>query len=266
MKPCTEKVFQNIYQQGVEISGIFELILSLFGGSGNIDLINRTTPTVFLHFHNALYDAVILKLAKITDPAKIGGFQNLSIDHLIQLLKDEDSPIISQLEHSKMKINSFLPELRKIRNKRIAHNDLQTHLRDLHKVIKNGNIDGALNELQNFFNIISSHYQGAESQLKPIYPTGDGPELFLDYLRAGLDAYWNRDADELIPEAIQVQAEELSKQLEGINQSTRTSNEATHEKKRLQTKALTPFKLIGSITLLATAVLIILVVMTLTKT
>ena len=243
MKPSTEKIYQKIYQEGLKASTIFELILSLFGNSENIGLINRTTPLIFLHFHNALLDAVILKLAKITDPAKKGCFQNLSIDHLIQSLKEENSPIIPQLEASRKKIYSFLSELRKIRNKHIAHNDLKTHLKGLPKIINNGEIDGALRELEKFFNIISSHYQSAESELKLIYPHGDGPDLFMKYLEVGEDSYRKRNANEMNEEAIQVQAREFTDQLKDINQSIQAGNEVIHEKLQLHTKALMPFKM-----------------------
>ena len=139
---------------------------------------------------------MILGLARVCDWAKTGCFENLSIDRLIGLLENEDSPIVFQLKDTQKKINSFLPELRKIRHKRIAHNDLKTHLEDLHKTIKNRNIDGALKELQKFSDIISLHYHDVESQvLNPYYPLGDGPELFMEYLRAGIDAYWKRGAN-----------------------------------------------------------------------
>lgn len=189
MNPTTKKVYQKLYQQAVEVKAIFELILSLFGNSKNIDLIIRTKPWVFLHFHNALLDAVILKLAKITDSAKTGKFTNLSIDHLIKSLEGEGSSIVSQLENSREKINSFLQELREIRNKRVAHNDLEAHFEGLPKIINNGDIDGAIKELEKFFNIISFYYQCAESELKFIYPHGDGPEVFMKYFRIGENAY-----------------------------------------------------------------------------
>lgn len=190
MRPYTKKIFQKIYDLAVEASETFELILSLFGTSENIKLINRTTPRVFSHFHNALLDGVILKLTKLTEPAKSKGSKNLSINYLIKLLENEESPIISQLKNPKQKIDSFLTELRNIRNKRIAHNNLTTHQKDLHKIINNEDINNALEELNEFFNIISMHYMnGASSQLKPIYPLGDGPDWLMSYLRVGADVH-----------------------------------------------------------------------------
>ena len=190
MRPYTEKIFHKIYDLAVETSATFELFLSLFGNSENIELINRTTPGVFAHLHNALLDSVILKLTKLTERAKTKGSKNLSIDYLIKLLENEESPIISQLKNPKKKIDSILTELRKIRNKRIAHNNLATYQGDLHKIINNKDINSALEELNDFFNIISMHYMnGVSSQLKPIDPLGDGPELFMSYLRVGANMH-----------------------------------------------------------------------------
>ena len=185
MKPNTEKVYQKLYQQAIEITMIFELIRVLFYNRENVDLMNQTSPTTFFYIQGALLDSVILKLAKITDPAEFGSNRNLSIDGLIQTLKDEDSPITSQLEKSKEEINSLLPDLRKIRNKYIAHTDSKALPQDLPKLIQNLKIDHAIKELDKFINIISGHYEGALRLMDP-YPL---PGLSLmRFLRIGVDA------------------------------------------------------------------------------
>ena len=55
-----------------------------------------------------------------------------------------------------------MQKLTSIRNKRLGHNDLGTHLKDLHKVIPNDAIDNALKLMEKFINAIYIHYGTAE--------------------------------------------------------------------------------------------------------
>ncbi len=172
------------------ISIRFELVLSLYGTDKNLTIINKTGTNVFLSIHNALLETVIIGLNRLTDPAKDNkGNLNLSLERLRNAISESEENLQSKLTDLEDSIRKEVQKLAHFRNKRLGHNDLETHLKDLHKVIPNPAINSALKLMENFINTIYLHFTDCSvSLLNPQYPCGDGPDRLMGLLKKGIDS------------------------------------------------------------------------------
>jgi len=189
MNERAKEILEKIENQIRNASIRFELVLSLFGSEKNLSIINKSAPNVFLIFHAVLMEAVVIGLNRLCDPAKDRqGNQNLSIETLRESLQITDHELQEKLLRLECAIKGEVKKLNPFRSKRIAHNDLDTHLEDLHRSIDNGAINESLTLLQEYVNTICLHYENYSVHiLNPPYPSGDGPDRLLSLLRKARD-------------------------------------------------------------------------------
>lgn len=189
MDDRAKEILEKIENQIRNASIRFELVLSLFGSEENLSIINKSAPNVFLIIHAVLMEAVVIGLNRLCDPAKDRqGNQNLSIETLRELLQITDHELQEKLLRLECAIKGEVKKLNPFRSKRIAHNDLDTHLEDLHRSIDNGAINESLTLLQEYVNTICLHYENYSVHiLNPPYPSGDGPDRLLSLLRKARD-------------------------------------------------------------------------------
>lgn len=180
-----KEILTKIENEIRNISTRFELVLNLFGTDENLEIINKTATNVFLCFHNALIESVIIGLNRLTDPAedRLGNL-NLSLERLRNSCNDSEGTLSKELKELEDAIRQEVQKLAPFRNKRLGHNDLETHLRDLHKVIPNSAINQALILMEQFVNVIhSNHEEPSNSLLNLPYPYGDGPDRLMKLLK-----------------------------------------------------------------------------------
>ncbi|MHC4540727.1 MAG: AbiU2 domain-containing protein [Planctomycetota bacterium] len=189
MNKCAKEILEKIENQIRNASIRFELVLKLFGSEENLSIINKSAANVFLIFHAVIMEAVVIGLNRLCDPAKDRqGNQNLSIESLRESLQITDHELQKKLLQFECAIKVEVKKLNPFRNKRIAHNDLDTHLEDLHRSIDNNAINESLTLLQEYVNTICLHYENYSVHiLNPPYPSGDGPNRLLSLLRKAMD-------------------------------------------------------------------------------
>lgn len=122
----TRKLFHAIDDEVLFLFYRWTIFRQLFGsGKENLELLNRSGSNVFVLLQTLVTDNVFLTLSCLTDPEKTGPDQNVSIKNLLRKIEtDLDDKLREQLRKKLKKLEAMLTNLRKHRNKRIAHLDL----------------------------------------------------------------------------------------------------------------------------------------------
>lgn len=96
--------------------------------SSRIELMNRAAPSFFRLVQDLCFEEIILHLARLTDPPKSCGRDNLTIKLLPEQIKDEIvAPEIQKLIENAVESTQFC---RDRRNRHIAHRDLSLALKE----------------------------------------------------------------------------------------------------------------------------------------
>lgn len=133
--------------------------LALYGKEGRVNLLNESAPEFFGRLQDTLLDDVMLHLARLTDPEKIGRKANLSIKGLVARLSDRDHA--DSLEPSITDLDDKVSAARDWRNRRIAHTDYDlavgAPVTPLLPTSRNA-IGAAIEALAALINAITVHY------------------------------------------------------------------------------------------------------------
>ena len=111
---------------------------------------------------DALITDTLLTLGRLLDKPQQGSNKNICLEYLLDFIrKRNDNDLAIELEAVLNDARCSEAKARKHRNKRIAHNDLQTHLDDAVLPLSNATV-GEMNELleltQMFVNRIDMYY------------------------------------------------------------------------------------------------------------
>jgi hypothetical protein len=121
---------------------------------------------------------VVFKLCQLTDPAKTGAHENLSL-YLLREVVERDSPRLA----AKLKLDSMLQELsvvckgiREMRNRLIAHRDWGRRAMPT-PVTNKEEIERVLNLTSQIMNAVQLHYENGTSIYEPYPGSADGDRL-----------------------------------------------------------------------------------------
>lgn len=90
-----------------------------------IDLLNETAPVFFRDLHRMLIRDIIVGIARITDPAKVSGRTNLTLEHLANLIDPKKQPgLAARVASALTDVKLNVVPIREYRNKIVAHRDL----------------------------------------------------------------------------------------------------------------------------------------------
>lgn len=162
-KAMGDKLGAVFYQLRVELFLLYEKwneYVHLFGeGEDVIKLLNRHGPHFFWMIQETLLEYILLHAARLTDPARTGGYENLSIPLLIELLPDDAVRLkadeLANICHEKA------AAAREHRNKRIAHKDLAHAMKEAPKPLSpvtRKSISDMLEAFANLLGYLNSHY------------------------------------------------------------------------------------------------------------
>ena len=180
--------YHVLRNQVIHVHMNWALIVELTKDQERRSLLNSTGRHFFFEVHRAFVNDVLLRLSRLTDPARQGQHDNLS---LWALLDDICDPCIrfrikKLIEDAEGKIRP----LKQHRDKRIAHFDLDVAL-DPNVTLPPFNdqsVDEALSAAGEVLEQLQEEYTGTsrEQMWVPI-DTEQNIEHFLYYLTAGLD-------------------------------------------------------------------------------
>lgn len=156
------KAFSALYKEVVWVHAKWQEYRELFGSdSSRIQLLNRNASFFFKIVQDSLWEDVLLHIARLTDPARSFGRENLSIQMLPVLIEDEALRVEVQAQIARcMKAAEYA---REHRNKRLAHRDL------LHATapeaeplsgVSRTHIEEMLESLRGLMNLIDLQFRG----------------------------------------------------------------------------------------------------------
>lgn len=170
-------VYGELYQDVCHLHSYWKVFIKLFGDDEAVSLLNATAEYAASAIQLALVESVVLRITKLTDPAKQKRYENLSLEQLWKRLESED--LRERLRPVLDEIQKRVEPMRTRRNKRLAHRDLD-HALDPEKVLpglsKSG-IEEVLVLIRNFMNELEEHYGSVRNPYDLIEPAGDGEEL-----------------------------------------------------------------------------------------
>ena len=123
------EVYQALQQQVLWLIAKRKIYVELYSDKETVALLNRASPPTFRTVQDALFADTVMSLARMGDPPRSAGKDNLSFRRLKKILEEHfDGEISSSC--SKL-VDAFVDEsepLRTIRNRQLAHSDLKTVL------------------------------------------------------------------------------------------------------------------------------------------
>jgi len=160
----------------------------LFGENRErIDLLNKVAPFFFWYLQYTLFDDIQLHLARLTDPSKTKGQDNLTMRRLPQLIAD--SKIKKEVETKLNQVLQACRLAREWRHKRLAHLDLVA------KRAPNSlsprtrrDVERALAAMRQLMNRLASHYGLAEVAYELGVGGVGGADRLIHYLSKALQA------------------------------------------------------------------------------
>lgn len=188
MPPDLKQTFDKLKHEVVRLHARWKIYRQLFGHSQKrVDLLNECASFCFFVMDNVLFADVQLGLSKLTDPAKKGGHETLSLEQLLLgVQKMKDYALASSLRQTLGKPRDTCKDVRRRRNKRLAHLDLDTapHVATPLRGISRQLIEDALALVRQFMNEVEAHYCQAPTSYQHVLATGDR-EVLIALLKSG---------------------------------------------------------------------------------
>jgi len=172
MKGAMPKALSEIYvkleDQVSLLHGLYSQFRQLFGVSkGRVDLLNEMASCFFWFVNHAFLREIVLSLCRLTDPAKQGEHENVSICQLLTMAEGEcDSECMDALSERIQGIVHQCDRFRKWRNRVFAHSDKPTLLRYSQEPLPGlelRHIEEALENLRNILNAFQGRFESTET-------------------------------------------------------------------------------------------------------
>jgi hypothetical protein len=189
------KVFHALWQEVAWLYTRWGEYVALYGTKpGRIELMNRSAPRFFRIVQDSLWEETLMHIARLTDPPKTAGKENLSIQRI--LVEEPDESLKKALEE-KIEIAKNKSEFcRDWRNRRIAHLDLRLAIKDgINPLLPASReaVKEALSAIVDVLNIVTLHYKDSTTIFD--VPNGyGGGESLLYVIDDGLKMDKGREA------------------------------------------------------------------------
>lgn len=175
-------VFYALYNEVVWLHAIWQEYRVLYGtNEEQLQVANRAAGFFFRIVQDELWDAVLLRIARLTDPPKSAGVANLTLRVLPSLVGDEALSIeVTRLVDVCIKKAAFA---REHRNKRIAHSDLfhATNPVPLSGISRR-HVEEMLEALRKVMNVLDVRYRETTVMYRDFIST-DGAQRLLYVLK-----------------------------------------------------------------------------------
>jgi hypothetical protein len=190
MPPTLEEKLKAIDLEVRNLHFKWKFFSQLFTDPNRVKILNATAASLFQSVEDSMLSDILLSVARLTDPPKSLGQENLSFENLIQempsgSLQTEVVNLLSQIKEKTQDIKTW-------RNKKLSHNDLQKALGSFSlPPIQKKDLTDTLRLIPNIMNLIHRHFSDTMVMYEMCITSNDGDAL-LFYLEYGLDA-WEED-------------------------------------------------------------------------
>lgn len=187
-------VYSELWQEVAWIHNNWAHYHELFGTkSSRIDLLNAVAPSFFRTVQDSLFEAVLLHLARLTDPAQSRRKSNLSLRLLAELAADGGAGArVAELTANAVQATEFA---RDWRNRKLAHRDLDLALGEPVRPLAPASrlaVKAALAAIVDVLNAVAAHYSDSTSIFD--LPGGNDSVGLLYIIRDGLRSEDQRHA------------------------------------------------------------------------
>ena len=201
-RQCIEKMgeqlgsqFSALWQEVAVLHLNWKEYVELFGTKPErVEILNRAAPMFFHMIQNEGWEACLLGLARLTDPPKSAGRENLTIQNLPTLIDDPQAKAkVKGLVDLALKSTEFC---RDWQHRYIAHRDLSLALKEPTKELAEGNrakANAALKAVADVLNAVQGHYMDAYTPFD-FASRYHGAVSLLHLIHRGLKANEQREA------------------------------------------------------------------------
>jgi hypothetical protein len=180
--------FAALFQEVAWLHMVWGEFIELFRDEPRVTVLNEAAPAMFHMIRDALWQFTLLDLARLTDPPKSMGKENLTIKNLSELVKPEMRADVQKLVEAAEKKSDFC---RDYRNRRIAHFDLTLLTDESAKPLEGATkkaVDEALAAIGSVLSEVSLHYMGPWLHFTPNVGGAGNALALLRLLQHGLIA------------------------------------------------------------------------------
>lgn len=184
--PDLEDILTAVNNQVVQLSYRWKIFCQLFdSGPDNIELLNKSGSNVFGLFQRLALDDAIISLSRLTDRARSFGNENASVRTLLQKAKNRlKQDTITEVEDLINELDNYVRDLRKYRNKALAHADLGHALNATAlPPVTYDQLENAMKTVQAIVTKVGSEACRSTTHYDPIIPYGRGGDSLLEILK-----------------------------------------------------------------------------------
>lgn len=183
-----ENVLNAVNDQVIQLAFRWKIFCQLFdSGPENIDLLNKSGSNVFGLFQQLVLDDVMICLSRLTDPEKSSRNENASIRNVAAKAKAcLPATIIAEVEALVNKLDNHVLNVRKHRNKALAHADLD-HALNVSTLpsVTYDELENAMETLQEIVSKVASEACRWTTHYDTIIQYGCGGDSLLEVLKRG---------------------------------------------------------------------------------
>jgi hypothetical protein len=187
--PVLGPIFDALYNEVAWLNAKWNQYRILYASSPErISILNRTAGFFFRMIQNVLWEDVLIHIARLVDPLKSAGKDNLT---LLLLTTAIDEPLLSaEVQRLTQEAQNAAEFAREWRNRRIAHTDLALALEARAHALKGvsrRNVEESLTAIAAVLNKIWGHFSSSKIAFDR-FIVRDDAESLVSYLSSALDA------------------------------------------------------------------------------
>jgi AbiU2 len=154
------------------------LTLQLFGSMDRVKLLYGLADVLFDQVKQTMISDVVLKLSQLTDKARMGKNENLSLHRLCEVVESNEPGLAAKLQLDSMlqSMETVCKSIRDMRNRTIAHRDWGRRA-EATPVTNKEEIDRALDLAAQIMNAVHLHYENTTVRYEPYPGSPDGDRL-----------------------------------------------------------------------------------------
>lgn len=187
-----EPVFRKLSNHVAELHYLWNLYLEVFGGDKEqMALLNNSGAHFFYLTQRLILENVALTFSKLTDPNRQGQNENLSLKQIhVFASENQETDLLEKVKPIFSEIEKQVYKFRELRNKKIAHLDLEHELEISDSPlegISKSYVEESLRLLRTYMNTVQHHYFNCETAYQhQVTPIGSGGKTLIRVLRKGL--------------------------------------------------------------------------------
>ncbi len=184
--PQLPQGFDELHRQVLELQATWKIFVELFTSQHAIDLETRAAAQAFAVLQRDAFLALVIRLARLTDPAKTAGKANLTLTALEGWVRPNDASLADEIHDRFEKLRDQLEDVRTLRNKSGAHLDRAAALGQVTiPPTKREDVEAAIKGAGELMNKVAIHFGAVATAYEGLTMMGDGNAL-LEWLSRGL--------------------------------------------------------------------------------